>query len=172
MQGSFWQQLECTAYVSCFHSDILVEKCLFKYRLMFVKRVRPDPNGKPVDIPAGASVRYSVMMMHTRKDLWGPDGQQVLFPSFPSLLPPTAIIFKFAYIQISYLLICILQSFLSFTTCPDAFPLDARPPKEWARKEGRKGKEKFKPLFALTMCSMGGMWVKAQAATDGVDGAQ
>ncbi|KAF8985719.1 cytochrome P450 [Cyathus striatus] len=149
-----------------------------------------DPNEKPVYIPAGASVPYSVMMMHTRKDLWGPDAEEFdperfLDDRLKKYLLPNPFIFlpfnggpricigqQFAYNQISYLLIRILQSFSSFTLCPDAFPLDARPPKEWAGKEGRKGKEKFKPLFVLTMCSMGGMWIKAQAAADGADGAQ
>ncbi|KAF8998108.1 cytochrome P450 [Cyathus striatus] len=131
----------------------------------------PDPTQKPIYIPAGSSVPYSVIMMHRRKDLWGPDAEEFdperfLDERLKKYLVPNPFIFlpfnggpricigqQLAYNQMSYLLIRILQSFSSFILCPDAFPPDARPPKEWEGMEGRKGKEKFRPLFVLTMSS-------------------
>ncbi|KAF9070001.1 cytochrome P450 [Rhodocollybia butyracea] len=35
----------------------------------------PDPTQPPLYIPAGTPIPYSVLMMHRRKDLWGPDAE-------------------------------------------------------------------------------------------------
>ncbi|KAJ6557405.1 hypothetical protein DFH09DRAFT_545281 [Mycena vulgaris] len=45
---------------------------------------------------------------------------------------------QFAYSEMSFVLIRLLQSFSSFALDADAFPPEARPPLEWAALEGRK----------------------------------
>ncbi|TFK39527.1 cytochrome P450 [Crucibulum laeve] len=144
----------------------------------------PDPNKKPIYIPAGSATSYSVLMMHTRKDLWGPDADQFdpdrfIDERFKKYLLPNPFIFlpfnagpriclgqQFAYNQVSFVLIRLLQSFASFSLCPEAFPPDARPPADWKNAEGesRKAREQFRPHIILTMSSKGGMWVKAREA--------
>ncbi|KAK7034104.1 cytochrome P450 [Favolaschia claudopus] len=121
--------------------------------------------------------------MHRRKDLWGPDAEEFspdrfldervkkyLLPNPFQFLPfntgPRICLGQqFAYNEMSFMLIRLLQSFESFSIDEDAFMPDARPPKEWASAPGRKGIDKFKPKFHLTMYTSDGMWIKAKEAT-------
>ncbi|KAJ6584881.1 CYP63 cytochrome P450 monooxygenase-like protein [Mycena capillaripes] len=138
----------------------------------------PSPNEKPIYIPAGAQVPYSVLLMHRRKDLWGPDAEEfdpdrwlderlktyLLTNSFQFLPfnagPRICLGQQFAYNEMSFVIIRLLQSFSSLSLDLDAFPLDGRPPPEWALLEGRKAMDKFRPKMHLTMYSEGGMWLK------------
>ncbi|KAF8208856.1 cytochrome P450 monooxygenase pc-3 [Mycena galopus ATCC 62051] len=138
----------------------------------------PDPNEKPIYIPAGVQVPYSVLMMHRRKDLWGPDAEEfdpdrwlderlktyLLTNSFQFLPfnagPRICLGQQFAYNEMSFVIIRLLQSFSSVSLDLDAFPPGARPPTEWAMFEGRKAVEKFRPKLHLTMYAESGMWLK------------
>ncbi|EKM59239.1 uncharacterized protein PHACADRAFT_249541 [Phanerochaete carnosa HHB-10118-sp] len=141
-----------------------------------------DPMGKSWFVPAGASVSYSVHCMHRRKDYWGPDAEEFdpdrfLDERLHKYLTPNPFIFlpfnagpriclgqQFAYNEMSFFLIKLLQTFESISFDRESFEPEALPPAEWAKFPGRKGKEKFWPRAHLTLYSEGGMWVKMREA--------
>lgn len=61
---------------------------------------------------------------------------------------------QFAYNEMSFFLIKLLQRFSAMELAPEAAPPDSLPPKEWASAPGRKGKEKFWPKSHLTLYSI------------------
>ncbi|KAJ7784649.1 cytochrome P450 monooxygenase pc-1 [Mycena metata] len=142
----------------------------------------PNPNEKPIYIPAGTQVPYSVLLMQRRKDLWGPDAEEfdpdrwlderlktyLLADSFKFLPfnggPRLCLGQQFAYNEMSFVIIRLLQSFSSFSLDLDAFPPGSLPPQEWAGLEGRKAMDKIHPKFHLTMYSKGGLWLKMTEA--------
>ncbi|KAJ6513517.1 cytochrome P450 monooxygenase pc-1 [Mycena vulgaris] len=145
----------------------------------------PDPNEKPIYIPAGAKIPYSVFMMHRRTDLWGPDAEEfsperflderlkkyLLNNSFQFLPfnagPRICLGQQFAYNEMSFMLIRLLQAFASFALDEAAFAPEALPPAEWANAPGRKGVDRFRPKLHLTMYTSDGMWIKMTEAKDG-----
>ncbi|KAJ7440912.1 cytochrome P450 [Mycena galericulata] len=146
----------------------------------------PTPGEKPIYIPAGTQVPYSVLLMHRRKDLWGPDAEEfdpdrwlddrlkkyLLTNSFQFLPfnagPRICLGQQFAYNEMSFIIIRLLQNFSSFSLDTDAFRPETRPPPEWALLEGRKAAEKFRPKMHLTMYSEGGMWLKMTEAEEAI----
>ncbi|KAJ7647752.1 cytochrome P450 [Roridomyces roridus] len=143
----------------------------------------PDPNEKPLYIPAGVNIVYSVITMHRRPDLWGPDADEWdperflderakkyithHFQFLPFNAGPRVCLGQqFAYNEMSFVLIRLLQSFSSFTLDVDACPPDARVPSDWSGQPGRKGVEQFVPKAHLTMYTLGGLWVKMTDAQD------
>ncbi|KAJ7464359.1 cytochrome P450 [Mycena latifolia] len=142
----------------------------------------PDPNEKPLYIPAGSKLPYSVFIMHRRKDLWGPDAEEfspdrflderlktyLLKNSFQFLPfnagPRICLGQQFAYNEMSFMLIRLLQAFSSFSLDEDAFAPEGRPPPEWASAQGRKAIEKFRPKLHMAMSTTDGLWIKAQEA--------
>ncbi|KAJ7198963.1 cytochrome P450 monooxygenase pc-1, partial [Mycena pura] len=129
----------------------------------------PDPTEKPIYIPARAKTAYSVFMMHRRKDMWGPDAEEfdpdrflderlkkyLLNNSFQFLPfnagPRICLGQQFAYNEMSFMLIRLLQAFRSFALDEAAFPPAARPPAAWKGAPGRKGIDRFRPKLHLTM---------------------
>ena len=93
---------------------------------------------------------------------------------------------QFAYNEMSFFLIKLLQRFAAMELAPEAAPPGALPPKEWAGAPGRKGKEQFWPKTHLTLYSnvrrpccaamgwigvltdwmQGGMWVRMTEAEE------
>ncbi|KAJ3806004.1 cytochrome P450 monooxygenase pc-1 [Lentinula lateritia] len=142
----------------------------------------PDPTQPPIYIPAGAIVPWSVFMMHRRKDLWGPDAEvfdpdRFLDERLKKYLTPRPFIFlafnagpriclgqQFAYNEMSFFLVRLIQNFTSFTHFPELCPPEFQVPSEWKSFSGRKGIDKFFPKMTLTMYSGGGLWIKAQEA--------
>ncbi|TFK72860.1 cytochrome P450 monooxygenase pc-2 [Pluteus cervinus] len=142
------------------------------------------PGGKPLFIPAGATLMYSVAYMHRRKDLWGPDAlefdpdrfidarvQKYLVPNPYIFLPFNAgpricIGQQFAYNQMSFFLIRLLQSFSSISLDLTARPESTRPPEEWKLKEGRQGKETLMTDVHLTLFIKDAMFVRMTEATE------
>jgi cytochrome P450 len=140
----------------------------------------PDPNEKPIYIPEGSRVPYSVFLMHRRTDLWGPDAQEFdpdrfIDERLQKYLVKNSFIFlpfnagpriclgqQFAYNEMSFMLIRLLQNFSSISLDQTAQPRDTLPPKAWANESGRKGIEKFWPKSHLTAYANGGMWMKMQ----------
>nr|GAT60764.1 cytochrome P450 monooxygenase [Mycena chlorophos] len=135
------------------------------------------PGGKPYYIPAGTKVPFSTMAMHKNKDLWGPDAdiwdpdrfldernQRVVSNPFMFLPfsagPRICLGQQFAYHEISFFIIRLLQTFETLELAPDAQPEDSRPPASWATGKGRKSMEKIKPKSDLTMCVAGGLWMR------------
>ncbi|KAF8153753.1 cytochrome P450 monooxygenase pc-1 [Crassisporium funariophilum] len=139
-----------------------------------------DPNEKPFFIPAGTKTAYSVFLMHRRKDLWGPDAEEFdpdrfLDERLKKYLSKNPFIFlpfnagpriclgqQFAYNEMSFMIIRLMQNFTSVELDIHAAPPESRPPKEWAQAEGRKAIEKLFPKMHLTMYTHGGLWVKMQ----------
>ncbi|GJE84227.1 cytochrome P450 [Phanerochaete sordida] len=144
-----------------------------------------DPSGKPWFIPAGASVSYSVHCMHRRKDYWGPDADEFdpdrfLDARLHKYLMPNPFIFlpfnagpriclgqQFAYNEMSFFVVKLLQAFDDIAFVREAFDPAALPPAAWAAFPGRKGKEKVWPRAHVTVYSEGGMWVKMREAPAG-----
>jgi len=127
-------------------------------------------------------VMYSVMMMHRRKDLWGPDADEFdpdrfLDERLHKYLVPNPFIFlpfnagpriclgqQFAYNEMSFMLIRLLQNFSRIELASDALHPDARPPVHWKDGLGRAPVEKFQPATRLTLFAKGGMWVRMTEA--------
>ncbi|KAJ6478100.1 cytochrome P450 [Mycena vitilis] len=146
----------------------------------------PDPKEKPIFIPAGTKTPYSALMMQRRRDVWGPDAEEFSpdrfldervkylvenpFKFLPFNAGPRICLGQqFAYNEMSFLLIRLLQSFSSFSLDENASAPDARPPASWASAPGRKGVEKFRPRAHLTMYTMDGMWIKAREASSSTE---
>ncbi|OJA12792.1 hypothetical protein AZE42_12472 [Rhizopogon vesiculosus] len=141
-----------------------------------------SPLGKPIYVPPKTSVSYSVFIMHRRKDLWGPDAEEFdpdrfLDERLHKYLTPQPFIFlpfnagprvclgqQFAYNEMSFMLIRLLQTFSCITLAPEAQHPDTRPPTEWAQAEGRKARERFRPKAHLTLYADGGLWVRMNEA--------
>ncbi|KAJ7607751.1 cytochrome P450 [Roridomyces roridus] len=137
-------------------------------------------NGRPsIYIPNGTRCIFTPIVMHRRKDLWGPDAlefdpERFLDERLHKYLTPNPFIFlpfnagpriclgAFAYHEASFFLVRLLQNFSSVSLAPEAQPPAARPPAIWAEddKSGWKAKEKIKPRSHLTMFVYGGLWVK------------
>ncbi|PCH42809.1 cytochrome P450 monooxygenase pc-3 [Wolfiporia cocos MD-104 SS10] len=143
-----------------------------------------DPNGKPFFVPAKTSVSYCVLAMHRRKEYWGPDAEEFdpdrfLDERVNKYLAPNPFIFlpfnagpriclgqQFAYNEMSFFLIKLLQHFSAMELVPEGLPPAARPPAEWAKEPGRKGIERFWPKAHLTLYAKGGLWVKMTEAEE------
>ncbi|KAH8101718.1 cytochrom P450 [Cristinia sonorae] len=141
----------------------------------------PEPNGKPFFIPAGQGITYSVFLMHRRKDYWGEDAEEfdpdrflderiqyILKNPFIFLPfnagPRICLGQQFAYNQMSFFLIKLLQNFSEMSLRLDCQDPKTLPPKEWASCPGRKGIEKMVVKSHLTAYTNGGLWVKMTEA--------
>lgn len=80
-------------------------------------------------------------------------GQQVSVELPSTSLSTLTELSKFAYNEMSYVLIRLLQNFSTISLDSDAQPLESQPPASWANAKGRKGIEKFRPKSHLTMYS-------------------
>ncbi|KAJ7480758.1 cytochrome P450, partial [Mycena latifolia] len=119
---------------------------------------------------------------HRRTDLWGLDAEEfsperflderlkkyLLNNAFQFLPfnagPRICLGQQFAYNEMSFMLIRLLQSFSEIALDVGAFPPEARPPAEWARAPGRKGVDRFRPKLHLTMSTSDGMWIRIKEA--------
>ncbi|KAI0796905.1 cytochrome P450 [Abortiporus biennis] len=144
----------------------------------------PDPTQKPLYVPAGTSVTYSPIVMHRNKRLWGPDAEKFdpdrfLDERLHKYLVPNPFIFlpfnggpriclgqQFAYNEISFFIIRLLQNFTDIELDPQAQPEWSKPPAEWKTIAcgRRKGIEKIFPKVHLTLYCHGGLWVKMNEA--------
>jgi len=120
--------------------------------------------------------------MHRRKDYWGPDAEafdpdRFLDARVQAHLTPNPFIFlpfnagpriclgqQFAYNEMSFFIIRLLQHFDDVELCEDALPPACRVPADWAGAPGRKGVERFWPKAHLTLYAKGGLWVKMREA--------
>lgn len=141
----------------------------------------PEHEKKPLFIPRGTTICYSVFLMHRRTDLWGPDALEFdpdrwLDERVKKYLIPNPFIFlpfnagpriclgqQFAYNEMSFMVIRLLQNFSAIALSPEPA---MRPPAWWAEKYGRQAIEQFRPRNHFTLYAMGGMWVKMEAVDD------
>ncbi|KIJ06968.1 hypothetical protein PAXINDRAFT_91187, partial [Paxillus involutus ATCC 200175] len=152
----------------------------FNVRTTTVPTVLPGiRGGKPIYIPANTRAAYSVFLMHRRKDLWGPDAEEFdparfLDERVQKYLTPNPFIFapfnagpriclgqQFAYNEVSYFLIRLLQTSSSVSLAEDVQTL---PPADWAKASGRKAIEKVIIRGHLTMYAHEGVWVRMDEA--------
>ncbi|KAF8554979.1 cytochrome P450 [Imleria badia] len=136
--------------------------------------------GQPIYVPENTRVQYSVFLMHRRKDLWGPDAEEFdpdrfLDERVHKYLTPNPFIFvpfnagpriclgqQFAYNEVSYFLVRLLQHFSSVSLAEDVQTLA---PADWASFSGRKGVEKVIVRGHLTMYVYDGLWVRMEEAS-------
>ncbi|KAI0647864.1 cytochrome P450 monooxygenase pc-3 [Trametes meyenii] len=141
-----------------------------------------NPTGPQVFVPAGTAVLYSVFLMHRRKDYWGPDALDFdpdcwldgrlnqYFSANPFIFlpfnagPRICLGQQFAYNEISFFLIRLLQHFSHMEIDLSSQPPESCPPTTWAAKEGQQGKEKIFPKTHVTLYLQGGLWVKMTEA--------
>ncbi|KAF8838574.1 cytochrome P450 [Paxillus ammoniavirescens] len=140
----------------------------------------PNPGEKPFFVPGATALTYSVLLMHRRTDLWGPDASEFdpdrfIDERLHKYLVPNPFIFlpfnagpriclgqQFAYSEMSFMLIRLLQSFSSISLSPESQDPSNRPPVAWKNGEGRQAIEQFHPRCHLTLYAKGGMWVKME----------
>jgi len=133
------------------------------------------PSQKPIYIPANTNCVYTVINMHRRTDLWGPDAltfdpDRFLDERLHKYLIPNPYIFcpfnagpriclgqQFAYHEATFYLVRLLQQFTEFTLDQTN---NMKPPADWAGCDGLKGRDKVVPGAHLTMYVKGGLWVK------------
>ncbi|KAF9475881.1 cytochrome P450 [Pholiota conissans] len=136
------------------------------------------PGSIPIYVPTNTRVLYAIILMHRRKDLWGPDAlefdpDRFLDQRLHKYLTPNPFIFspfnagpriclgqQFAYQEASFFLVRLLQKFRNFRMAPDAQPEWSKPPAHWVAEGGRKAIEKVVPGTHLTMYAKGGLWVR------------
>ncbi|CAE6510897.1 unnamed protein product [Rhizoctonia solani] len=139
-------------------------------------------NGKQYYVPAGTSVIWSTLLMHRRKDLWGPDADEFdperwLDDRLKKYVTSNPFIFlpfnagpriclgqHFAYNEASFFLCRLLQRVESIELAPDAQPAESLPRPEWKSGTGRQVYENIWPKHHLTMYSDGGLWLRMKEA--------
>ncbi|KAF8893048.1 cytochrome P450 [Infundibulicybe gibba] len=138
------------------------------------------PGQRPLYVPAHTEVLYSVMLMHRRKDLWGPDAltfdpDRFIDARLGKYLTPNPFIFlpfnagpriclgqQFAYHEVSFFLVRMLQQFSRFSLARDAQPkssINDRPRTDGIYEKVWGGEH-------LTLFARGGMWVRMEEAQD------
>ncbi|KAL1747400.1 cytochrome P450 [Schizophyllum fasciatum] len=139
-----------------------------------------DKDRAPIFVPKGTRCAYSSFLIHRRKDLWGPDAlkfdpDRFLDERNKKYLMNNPYIFipfnagpriclgqQFAYNEMSFFLIRLLQNFDAFALARDAQPAESLRP-EGAPKQDA---EEEQLLFAshLTMSVKDGLWVHMREA--------
>ncbi|CAE6427857.1 unnamed protein product [Rhizoctonia solani] len=133
-------------------------------------------------VPVGTRIIWSTLLMHRRKDLWGPDADDFdpdrwLDGRFRKYVMSNPFIFlpfnagpriclgqQFAYNEASFFLCRLLQRIDSVELAPDAQPKETLPPSEWKNGTGRQVYEKVWPKHHLTLYSDGGLWLRMKEA--------
>jgi len=138
-----------------------------------------DP--RPVYIPANTDVVYFPMLIHKRKDLWGPDADvfdpnrwlddgtgrlermvknPLMFVPF-NAGPRICLGQQFALNEASFFLVRLLQVYDRFDLALDAQPAGSLPPHEWSKfKDSRASVDKVWFQSSVTLYIKGGLWVK------------
>lgn len=146
-----------------------------------------NASGRNYFVPAGRAVAYSVLLMHRRRDLWGPDADEFdpdrfLDDRLHKYLTPNPYIFlpfnagpriclgqQFAYNEMSFFLVKLLQSFDKVSLAPDAQPPESRPPASWKQGRGRQAVEQIFPTTHLTLHVKGGLWVTMCESAESIE---
>ncbi|KAI8986306.1 cytochrome P450 [Trametes punicea] len=152
------------------------------------KNVHP---GEPdIYVPPQSRCVYSVLMMHRRKDLWGPDAlifdpDRFLDERLHKYLVANPYIFlpfnagpriclgqQFAYNEISFMLTRLLQRFSTITLRQDAHPEAIPPPGAERSPYAVDGRERVWMRSHLTGYVKNGLWVELEEAVPERDEAE
>ncbi|CCO32700.1 hypothetical protein BN14_06763 [Rhizoctonia solani AG-1 IB] len=109
-------------------------------------------------VPSGTRIIWSTLLMHRRKDLWGPDADE--FDPNRCAGPRICLGQQFAYSEASFFLCRLLQRVESVELAPDSQPKETLPPSEWQNGTGRQVYEKIWPKYHLTLYCNGGLWLR------------
>ncbi|THH16082.1 hypothetical protein EW146_g4497 [Bondarzewia mesenterica] len=130
-------------------------------------------------VPPNTEILYNTALMQCRKDLWGADADEFrpdrwLEPEVINKLANNPWMFipfhagprlclgqNFAYNEMSFFLIRMLQQFRRFELARDAQPTQSLPPASWKGRKGRQGIEQVWPGISVTPYVKGGLWVRA-----------
>ncbi|KAF8900848.1 cytochrome P450 [Gymnopilus junonius] len=137
---------------------------------------------RPLYMPAKTIIMYLPLLIQRNPALWGNDADEfrperwidqesiakyvanpTMFTPF-SAGPRICIGQNYAYNQMSYFLVRLLQQFDRFTLATEFQPEGSHPPSEWKGRKGRQSFEKIWPSAALTLYVKGGLWVKFHKA--------
>ncbi|KAF5370503.1 hypothetical protein D9615_010334 [Tricholomella constricta] len=142
----------------------------------------PEEDRRPLYIPGSTTIIYLPLIFQRNKALWGPDADEfdpdrwlqperiARFVANPAMFAPFSagpricIGQNYAYNEISYFLVRLLQQFDRFTLAPEVQPEGSLPPPEWKERNGRQAIEKIWPAAAMTLYVKGGMWVRFHKA--------
>ncbi|KAI0350150.1 cytochrome P450 [Trametes cingulata] len=143
------------------------------------------PGEPDIYIPPRTRCLYAVLLMHRRKDLWGPDAlnfdpDRFLDERVQKYLVPNPFIFlpfnagpriclgqQFAYNEISFMLTRLLQRFSGITLRQDAHPSAVPPPGVERSPYAVDGGERVWMRSHLTTYAKNGLWVEMQQANEG-----
>ncbi|KAJ3574394.1 hypothetical protein NP233_g1797 [Leucocoprinus birnbaumii] len=137
---------------------------------------------QPLFMPASTTVTYLPLLTHRNKALWGEDADEFrperwlesetkvkcnanmgMFSPF-SHGPRICIGKNYAYNEMTFFLVRLLQRFDRFELATDCQPEGSLPPSEWKERRGRQRIEKIWPAAALTLFVKGGLWIKFHKA--------
>ncbi|GBE87187.1 cytochrom P450 [Sparassis latifolia] len=156
----------------------------FNFRSTIKGTVLPSmiPGEKPYFLPANTRFQYSVFVMHRRKDLWGPDAlefdpDRFLDQRLHKYLTPNPYIFlpfnagpriclgqQFAYNEVSFMLVRLLQQFVGVKLALEASP-GSLPPPGFVDSRGSNGEDEVLFTTHLTMYVKDGLWLRMDDAT-------
>lgn len=140
-----------------------------------------DKDRKPIFVPKGTRCSYNSYLIHRRTDLWGPDAlkfdpDRFLDERNAKYLVHNPYIFipfnagpriclgqQFAYNEMSFFLVRLLQNFSTFTLAGDAQPAESLRP-EGAKAPENAEKETLMFTSHLTMSVKDGLWVNMTEA--------
>ncbi|KZS95287.1 cytochrome P450 monooxygenase CYP63 [Sistotremastrum niveocremeum HHB9708] len=137
-----------------------------------------SPDQRPIYVPPYTGVIYSPLLLHRRKDLWGPDADEfdpdrwidkrvdrmvknpLMFVPF-NAGPRICLGQQFALNEASFFLVRLFQEYDRFELTPEYQPAGSIPPDSWKTEgRGRAKIEKVWPASALTLYVKGGLWVR------------
>ncbi|KXN82490.1 Cytochrome P450 52E2, partial [Leucoagaricus sp. SymC.cos] len=143
-------------------------------------KAQSQSRSQPFLMPANTIVTYLPLLTQRNKALWGDDADEFrperwlesemktkcnanlgMFMPF-SHGPRICIGKNYAYNEMTFFLVRLLQQFDRFELARDCQPEGSLPPQEWRGQErsGRQKIENIWPAAALTLFVKGGLWVK------------
>ncbi|KAF9004996.1 cytochrome P450 monooxygenase CYP63 [Cyathus striatus] len=146
-------------------------------------RSHQDSDRRPLYMPAHTTIMYFPLLTQRNPALWGPDADEfkperwlqpesiAKFVANPQMYTPFSagpricVGQNYAYNQMAYFLVRLLQKFDSVTLLPEFQPEGSLPPPEWKERNGRQRIEQVWPSGALTLFIKGGLWVKFGTST-------
>lgn len=132
----------------------------------------------PLYMPARTTFLITPLLTQRNPSLWGDDADEfnpdrwidpqrsAKISANPAMYTPfgagprLCLGQSYAYNQMSYFLVRLLQQFDGFTLAPEAQPVGSHPPQIWKSRKGRQSFERIWPAAALTVYVKGGLWVR------------